>query len=136
MDEVDKACDELTLYKAAGGGTICEMSVVGIRRLNHSLTDLCNLSLSTKIHVVAATGFYCQHFLPDWAKEMSVREMADFMSRELVVGAGEDGIRCGLMYIGCSDPLQETELRALEAAALTQKETGVLILCLFGSCYD
>lgn len=124
LDEVEKAQNELQLYKVSKGGAICEMSVVGIRRPKHSPADLSNISQATGVHIISATGFYCQHFLPDWARILSVQGMADFMMEELLKGVGGSGVRCGVMYIGCSYPLKETERRALEAAAITHKHTG------------
>ena len=123
LDELDKATHEVQLYHDAGGGTICEMSVVGIRRSGHSPTDLKNISMATGVHIISATGFYCNQFLPDWVHGMSVRAMADFMMEELVRGV--DGVRCGVLYIGCSYPLKETEMKALQAAAIVHKEIGM-----------
>lgn len=133
MDELDKAAHEIQLYHDAGGDTICEMSVVGIRRAGHTPTDLKNISKATGVHIISATGFYCDGFLPDWAREMSVRAMADFMMEEIVKGV--DGVRCGVMYIGCSYPLKEAEMKALQAAAIVHQETGVSIsIMLTGIC--
>lgn len=39
---------------------------------------------------------------------------------------GSEGVRCGVMYIGCSYPLTDTEKKALEAAAIVHKETGMV----------
>ena len=140
MDEITKATNEVQLYKSAGGGTMCEMSVVGMRRSNHSAADLKHISMATGVHIVAATGFYCDPFLPTWAKNMSVREMADFMLKEVGQGVdGSDGVKCGVMYIGCSNPLTEVEKRSLEAASITHKETGKLASvehCQAEDCYS
>lgn len=127
LDEVEKAREEVERYKLAHGGTICEMSVVGMRRFNHRVADLQSISASTGVHIVAATGFYCNRFLPDWVRESSVRDMAGFMLEELWRGVkGSEGVRCGVMYIGCSYPLTDTEKKALEAAAIVHKETGMV----------
>lgn len=125
MDEVEKARNEIEQYKLCGGGTICEMSVVGMRRADHDIGDLWNISRATGVNIVAATGFYCDRFLPDWVREMSVRDMAGYMLEE--VGRGSNGIRCGVMYIGCSYPLTELEKKSLEAAAIIHKETGAIL---------
>ena len=123
MDEVEKARDEVHQYKLCGGGTICEMSVIGMRRADHNVADLRSISMATGVNIVAATGFYCDRFLPDWVRGMSVRDMAECMSEE--IGRGSDGIRCGVMYIGCSYPITELEKKSLEAAAITHRETGI-----------
>lgn len=125
LDEVEQALEEVQLYKSSRGGSICEMSVVGFRRRNHDPTDLKNISKATGVHIISATGFYCDQLLPEWAKEMSVQDMADFMMREVVTGVGDSGVKCGVMYIGCSHPLRDTETRALQAAAITHKQTGM-----------
>ena len=130
MDDVNRARRELELYKLVGGGTICELSVVGIRRSNHSPADLVNLSKATGVHIVSATGFYCDKFLPDWVKDLTVRDMTDYMMEEIVNGVGGSGVKCGVMYVGCSDPTTEVEKRVLEAAAVIHKETGILIVCM------
>lgn len=56
--------------------------------------------------------------------------MKDLMVGEIMTGIGDSGVRCGVIgEIGCSWPLTSTERRALEAAALAQKETGKEITC-------
>jgi len=51
--------------------------------------------------------------------------MKDLMVSEIIRGIGDTGVRCGVIgEIGCSWPLTSTEKRALEAAALAQKQTG------------
>ena len=129
LDEVGVARSEVQSYKGAGGGAICEMSVVGIRRTNHTLSDLASISKATGVHILSATGFYYEKFLPEWALKLTVRDMTDMMMEEVVQGVGEGGIRCGLMYCGCSYPLKEVEKRTLEAAAIVHKETGELMCC-------
>ncbi len=101
------------LYKASGGGCICEMSVVGMRREKHSLADLASISTATGVHIVSATGFYCESFLSADMRAMSVQKMADFMTEEIVRGSGPSpsASKCGVMYIACSNPLKATERR-------------------------
>jgi phosphotriesterase-related protein len=134
MDEVEKARDEVQQYQLSGGATICEMSVVGMRRAGHRVADLKSISESTGVNIVAATGFYCDRFLPDWVRQMSVRDLAGYMSSEVGRGVeGSDGVKCGVMYIGCSYPLTDLEKRSLEAAAITHKETGISPISLLPS---
>lgn len=97
LDEVDKAEHEVQLYKLSGGGTICEQSVVGVRREGHSFEDLKRISQSTGVHIIASTGFYCDRFLPEWARMLSVRGMTEFMMEEVVNGVGSSGIKCGVI---------------------------------------
>ena len=51
--------------------------------------------------------------------------MAENMVREIEVGIGGCGVRCGVIgEIGCSYPLMDVEKRALQAAASAQTKTG------------
>ena len=51
--------------------------------------------------------------------------MTDLMVSEIITGIGKSGVCCGIIgEIGCSWPLTSTERKALEAAALAQKQTG------------
>jgi phosphotriesterase-related protein len=47
---------------------------------------------------------------------------------DLIDGIGEPAVRCGIIgELGCSWPLPPTERKVLQAAALAQQETGVMI---------
>ena len=40
LDDVSVCKQELDTYRTCGGGTVCEMSVIGMRRKNHAPQDL------------------------------------------------------------------------------------------------
>lgn len=124
MESEEEMEQELHLLKTAGGGTICELSVPGIRCNPHQPEKLARLSRKTGIHIVHATGFYCASFLPASLHATSVEEMREAMLREVQVGVGGSGVRCGVIYLGCSWPLHSTEVNALKAAAAVQRLTG------------
>ena len=124
MSDAEEMTSELQLFKRAGGNTVCEMSVVGMRLDPHTPSLLAQISRESQVNIVHATGFYWEKILPEWARLMSVQEMADFMIREITTGVGESGVRCGVVYVSCSLPLADTERRTLVAAARTQKQTG------------
>ena len=128
MSDVDEMTSELQLFKRAGGNTVCEMSVVGMRLEPHTPSLLARISRETQVNIVHATGFYCEQFLPEWARLLSAQEMEDFMVGEITGSVGESGVRCGVVYAGCSWPLADTERRTLAAAARTQSRTGVALV--------
>ena len=52
-------------------------------------------------------------------------QMAENMVKEIEVGIGGCGVRCGVIgEIGCSYPLRDVEKKALQAAATAQTQTG------------
>ena len=134
IDNEDEIVDELKLFKQAGGGTLCDLTVTGIRIKANTLK---NISVSTGVHIVCGTGFYVDSFLTEDIKKMRNEELTQFMVDEIVNGIqGSDGVRCGIIgEIGCSWPLTVYEKKSLQAAAIAQRETGdqlyVFILYFF-----
>ncbi len=122
LDDVDLAKEELEPYRQCGGGTVCEMSVIGMRRCNHAPQDLIEISRATSLNIVSATGFYWAKLLPEWVLSLNVRQLADILMRE--AGQGVGGVKSGVMYLACSHPLHDMEKKTLQAAVLTHKETG------------
>ena len=131
MDCVPEMQQELNLFKSAGGSTICELSVIGVRCTPHQPDKLAHLSRQTGINIVHATGFYCHDFLPEKVHAMSIEDMTDVMLKEIRVGVGESSVRCGIIYLGCSWPLHSTEERALRAAAAVQQAEGMYNTCIY-----
>ena len=127
LDNMEEMQRELGLFKSSGGGTVCELSCIGIRCTPHKPERLKHLSQQTGVNIVHATGFYCNKFLPESAHALSVAEMRDVMLKELCVGAAESDVRCGVIYLGCSWPLHTTEERALRAAAAVQAAQGNVV---------
>ena len=124
MDNVPEMQQELNHFKSAGGSTICELSVIGMRCTPYQPDKLAHLSRQTGVNIVHATGFYCHKFLPENVHSMSIKEMTDVMLKEICVGVGESNVRCGIIYLGCTWPLHSTEERALRAAAAVQQIEG------------
>lgn len=104
---------------------MCELSAVGMRSKSYHPQALVRMSKETDVSIVRGTGFYWESFLSEGVRRMGVREMVDLMEGEIAGEGGEGGEgRCGVVYIGCTWPLKDSEKRALEAAVLTQRETG------------
>jgi phosphotriesterase-related protein len=101
---------------------------------------LVDLAQQTKVHLIAATGFWCEALAPQhpWATRLSVtaggsEQMAGLFIREITKGmedpSGKWGetftdIRAGIIKIGTSTYLRPSERVCHMAAALASKETG------------
>ena len=123
LDCEEDIIDELRQYRKNGGGTICDLTVRGIRNKPNQLKVV---SEATGVNIVCGTGFYVDMFLSDEERNMSIEAMAEVMIDEIAAGIpGTDGVRCGIIgEIGCSWPLTVTERRVLQAAAQAQQQTG------------
>jgi len=126
-----------TLDESEKPGAIVETTPIRVGRYPHLLADLAK---RTKVHIIAATGFWCEALAPQhpWAVRLSVNEsgveqMAGLFIREITQGmedpSGKWGekftnISAGVIKIGTSSYLRPSERVCHIAAAMASKVTG------------
>ncbi len=116
------AIEEASHFKRAGGGTIVDVSSLGIGRDPRALLQI---SAATGLNVVMGSGYYIASSQPESVKAMEVGEIRDLILREFAEGAGNTGIRPGVIgEIGVSDFENPYERKMLGAAAAAQKVLG------------
>jgi phosphotriesterase-related protein len=122
LTDLGDAAEALEEYKEAGGGTIVDVTPIGVGRNPEGLADL---SRKTGVTVVMGTGFYIRDFHPAEAERMSEDAICDLIVEDIVNGAGASGIRPGIIgEIGLVWPVHPQEKKALRAAAKAQVKTG------------
>ena len=127
LDDEAIATAEAKLFKAAGGGTICDPTNIGLKRDPEALA---RISRASGVNIVMGAGWYREVVYPDYVASTSTAELADFLVREIEHGVGDTGIRPGFIgEIGTErghiTPVQE---RVFRAAARAHVRTGVPIL--------
>src|SRR4051794_11843534 len=133
LDDVDIAAAEALAFKREGGGTIVDVSPPGIGRDPRALRAI---AAQSGINVVTCTGFYLARSHPPHVAAASIEALAEEMIGEIRDGVGETGIRPGIigeiglgepMYVAghTGDEMHPDEAKALRAAALAQKTTGL-----------
>ncbi len=126
-----------TLSPDEGPGAIVEATPIRVGRYPRLLVELAK---RTQVHVIAATGFWCEALAPQhpWATRLSVakdgpEQMAGLFIHEITKGmedpSGKWGerftdVRAGIIKIGTSSYLRPSERVCHIAAALASKETG------------
>jgi phosphotriesterase-related protein len=121
-------------------GAVVETTPIRVGRYPTLLRDLARRS---KVHVIAATGFWCEALAPahPWARELAAasdgpERMARLFIREIEEGMEDPGhgwgevftdIKAGIIKIGTSSLMQPIEHVVHRAAALASKETGCAI---------
>jgi phosphotriesterase-related protein len=101
------------------------MSSIGLGR---DPLGLARIARATGLNIVMGTGFYLRASQSKKMLTMSENEMAELMTREISVGAGDTGVRAGVIgEIGVSAPIDDFEKKSLRAAAAAQRETGAMI---------
>lgn len=121
----DVAERELARVRDAGGQTIVDLTVNGIRPDPEGLRAV---SRATGVAIVLGCGYYVDDYMTDVERNLGTDRMARFMVDAVTSGFGETGVQAGIIgEIGCSWPLRPFEIRALQAAAQAQRATGAAV---------
>lgn len=125
FDDDAIAARELAHFAEAGGGSIVELSVGGLRPQPQRLAAIAE---STGVHIVMGAGYYVDAYMPPEIKQTDIDGWQSLLSEQLREGAWGTAIKAGLIgEIGCSWPLEPSERRLLLAAARVQRLNGVAI---------
>ena len=83
----------------------------------------------TGMNIVQATGFYQDKFLPEFVTDYTVKQLTDFMIKEINEGIADTDIKAQIIgEIGTSkNEMTEREAKVFEASVIAHKETGVPI---------
>jgi phosphotriesterase-related protein len=91
---------------------------------------LANLTRATDIHILTNTGLYKEPFLPNYAFENSIDQLADMWTHEIEEGIEELPIKAGFIKIAVNPghiiPIQEKIVRAAGRCSLS---TNASIAC-------
>lgn len=111
--------------KELGIGTFIEFTPEGVGRRPDIVKDIADrVGLPTML----VTGIYREPFMPDWAYEASVEEVADFLRTELTEGVTDTGVPAGFIKLSQNDTgMTLTERKILEASCIVAQETGSAI---------
>ena len=119
---------ELEAYRAAGGGTLVDLTLPGVGRDPERLRRYAE---TTGLNVVMGCGWYRTPYYPAEARidRRPVDDLADELVREFEDGVDGTGIRPGIVgEIGTDKPwLSAQEERVHRAAARAARRTGMAI---------
>ncbi|KAM5235317.1 N-acetyltaurine hydrolase isoform 2-T2 [Ctenodactylus gundi] len=124
--EIEAIREELLCFKAKGGGAIVENTTTGITR---DVQTLKWLAEQTGVHIISGAGFYVDATHSSQTRAMSVEQLTDVLTNEILHGADGTTIKCGVIgEIGCSSPLTESEKKVLQATAHAQSQLGCPVI--------
>ena len=124
LDE-ESAISEIALFQQAGGGTIVDVTTIGIGRSPEALV---RIAQTTGLNIVMGAGYYTAAVHPTDMTARSEADLADEMIADLTTGVGDTGVRAGIIgELGCSWPLTANERKVLRAGARAQQATGAAI---------
>lgn len=88
------------------------------------------LSKASDIHILTNTGFYKEPYLPKYAFENSIGQIADIWIHEIDEGIEESSIRAGFIKIAVNPgPIIPVQQKIVRAAAQCSLSTGASIAC-------
>src|SRR5262250_3353623 len=118
--------DEIRLFQRAGGRTVVDPTP---KTLARDPLALARIARATGLNVVMGSGYYVAASHPPDMDQKSVEALAREMIADVTVGAGESGVRAGLLgEIGTTHPWAANEQRVLRAAIAAQRETGAPLM--------
>jgi phosphotriesterase-related protein len=118
----EDAVQALKEFKDAGGGTIVDLTPIGVGRAPDVLR---RVSERSGVKIVMGSGYYVVDFHPAEIADFDEGAIYDSIIRDLEQGAGESGARPGIIgEIGLVWPIHDRERTVLRAAARAQADTG------------
>jgi phosphotriesterase-related protein len=125
LQDVQTSIEEASLFKQAGGGTIVDVTSIGLGR---DPLALASIARASRLNVVMGCSYYVDAAHPKTMSARSEEDIAEEIIREIREGVGTTGIKAGIIgEVGCSMPVTDNERKVLRASARAQRVTGVPI---------
>jgi phosphotriesterase-related protein len=117
------ALKEATDYKWAGGGTIVDVTTIGLKPDPAALR---RVAAATGLHIIRGTGWYEYGYVGDALEKRTAASLAEEMVRDITVGV--DGNRAGIIgEVGLRHPKRAYEQKLIAAAVRASRQTGAPI---------
>lgn len=125
LDEAQQT-SEVRRFAEAGGGTIVDVTSIGIGR---DPLALARVSRATGVNVVMGSSHYVPLTYTKALRGRSEDDIADSIVRDITVGVGQTGIRAGVIgEVGNFWPTNETSRRILRASGQASARTGAAVI--------
>lgn len=126
LGDEETAIRELKDYQKQGGGTLVDVTSIGLGRDARALQRVSN---ATGVHIVMGASWYTKSWHPDDMDQHSVDDLTREIVRDVTIGVGISGIRSGIIgevgTIGA--PLTPNEIKVIQASGRASRITGAAI---------
>ncbi len=123
LDSIEKAIEEVKMYKKAGGNALGELTGGGYGR---DLQALKKISEATGVKIIGTAGYIMENLFPDEVYNLTAGELADLLVSEICDGV--EGVKTGILKCGTShDKMTKAEEKVMRAVCRAHHETGVPI---------
>ena len=123
LTDENVAIDEVNKFKNVGGGTIVDVTSIGLKRDPEALL---RVSQATGLHLVMGTGYYQKIFHPEDMDGRTIENLTSEIVQDVTVGIRGTGIRAGVIgEIGVNgNPITFNEEKSIKASARASLITG------------
>jgi phosphotriesterase-related protein len=125
LDNVEAAVRELSLFQAAGGQSLVDMSP---RDYGRNAVALRHVAEQNNVHIICTTGWHKDAYCRPWVEDRTINDLADEMIRDIEEGIDGTEVRAGVIKAASSlNTITPAEEKVFRAAARAQRATGVAI---------
>lgn len=122
LNDEQLAIEEMNAMQAAGGRSLVELTVGGLKPDPEGLR---RIATGSGANIIVGCGHYVEKYQAPANHERSIDDFAQEMIDQIYVGAWGTDVRAGIIgEIGCQSPWTELERRVMQGALLAQQETG------------
>lgn len=122
LPSVDRATEELNLFRQAGGRCLVEGTCIDYGRDVRAYKRIAD---AVDVHIVFTTGFNKGRLYPNWVIKASADELAGLMMKEIEEGFEDTGLKPGVIKCGgWYNVITEEEQKVTKAAARAHLKTG------------
>ena len=123
LDSLDDALDEISFLEACNCNLLIDLTSVGLGR---DVQRLVNVARNTDVHIVCGCGLFVHETIPGRYSDMTERQIADEIVREIRCGISGTPVRPGVIgEIGVSEEIRPIERKSLASAGIASAETGL-----------
>jgi len=126
LDDEKMMIWELEHYIRAGGKSLVDCTNIGLKRNPLAIR---RIATATNANIIMGSGWYREAVYPAYIRERGPNELADFIVREIELGADGTDVRAGMIgEIGTEkDFISPAQERVFRGSARAQRRTGVSI---------
>ncbi len=125
LEDVSLMRDEVASFAKNGGGTIVDVTTIGLKR---NIKPVIGIAQATGVNIIAGTGYYAKAGHPKEVSGLTAEDIYKWMKKELTEGIEDTRARAGIIgEIGVSSPFAPDEQKVVRAATWAHKDTGAPI---------
>lgn len=126
LNDEKTAIAEVFEYKRRGGGSIVDVTSIGLKR---NPAGLQRISQSTGVPVIMGSSWYTEAWYPANLAERSIESLTDEIVRDITVGVNGTPVRAGIIgEVGTGgNPDKGLESKIIRASARASRMTGAAI---------